>query len=551
MAKKQSSFHMGNEFNGYGETTYLKGTQCGIHPPLSQENVQLSPDFRNCLLKALGSVPVIIDPANSNPVLLSLLGSMTRMNQMIMSKDAATGNYVVQFNIISQNFADGAYPYYVELMDNKVPTAMGILNQWVPYGAPEGAKWKYYKDGHYIKSDWVFIDKDKAWYYLGSDEYMVTGWKEIRNHWYYFISKVVGGCEKDGHMALGWMKIKGLWYYLKEEESAGYMVTGWRKIQGKWYYFKTKAEAKHSNDYGYMFNNKWLKDKGKWYYFNHNGEMATSKLIDWGGKKYFLKKDGTMAVNETIVDPVSKKTYKADEDGVCREVKNGVIKIALSDSKRFVEITDGSKKYYGGNQAWYEWGNEGKTNVAKMGGCGTVASANIVAYLAAHNSKYAALYAFSDYTIENFLLHMEEMFEYVTPHHIKSQPLGVWPISVMEDGVEKFASDKEIELHAVRREGYYNRENIINYITEGLEKDSPVAMLIGTSGSSDVTIIEPDGSKYPGNSFKLHWVTITELEIDELNKKTKVKVSSWGGWGEVDLDNYIKNEPLKGLVYFE
>ncbi|WP_143322422.1 hypothetical protein [Clostridium sp. HBUAS56010] len=107
------------------------------------------------------------------------------------------------------------------------------------------------------------------------------------------------------------------------------------------------------------------------------------------------------------------------------------------------------------------------------------------------------------------------------------------------------------EHHVVRREDPYNGKNIINYITEGLEKDSPVAMLIGTSGSSDVTIIEPDGSKYPGNSFELHWVTITELEIDELNKKTKVKVSSWGGWGEVDLDNYIKNEPLKGLVYFE
>ncbi|WP_143320610.1 hypothetical protein [Clostridium sp. HBUAS56010] len=63
-------------------------------------------------------------------------------------------------------------------------------------------------------------------------------------------------------------------------------------------------------------------------------------------------------------------------------------------------------------------------------------------------------------------------------------------------------------------------------------------MLIGTSGSSDVTITEPDGSKHAENSFKLHWVTITELEIDEPNKKTKVKVSSWGGWGEVDLDNY-------------
>ncbi|MFW6678931.1 hypothetical protein ACOAOT_14865 [Lacrimispora sp. AGF001] len=56
-----------------------------------------------------------------------------------------------------------------------------------------------------------------------------------------------------------------------------------------------------------------------------------------------------MAVNETIIDPATKKTYKVDENGVCREIKNGVIKITLSDSKRFVEIKDGSTKYYGGD----------------------------------------------------------------------------------------------------------------------------------------------------------------------------------------------------------
>jgi len=120
MGKKQSSFHMGNEINGYGETTYLKATQCGIHPPLSQENVKLSPDFRNCLLKMLGSVPVVIDPANMNPVLQSLLGSMATVNQTIMTKDAATGNYVVQFNVAGKNFTDGAYPYYSELMNNRL-----------------------------------------------------------------------------------------------------------------------------------------------------------------------------------------------------------------------------------------------------------------------------------------------------------------------------------------------------------------------------------------------------------------------------------------------
>lgn len=552
MGNNQSSFHLGNEFNGYGRITYLKASQYGINPPLPQENVQLSQDFSKYLLMMLGSIPVILDSTSMNPVLNSIIGSMASVNQAIMTKDE-TGNYVVQINVASKNFTDGAYPYYSEVINNAVLVDMGIQKQWVPYGTPEGAKWKYYKNGHFVKKDWVFIDKDKAWYYLESDEFMVTGWKEIKKKWYYFLSNIEAGRETAGHMALGWMKIKGLWYYFNEEESAGNMVTGWREIDGKWYYFKSKAEATNGNDYGYMYSDKWLKYKGKWYYFNPNGEMVTSKLVDWKGKKYFLKQNGVMAVNETIIDPVTKKTYKVDENGVCREIKNGVIKITLSDSKRFVEITDGSTKYYGGNQSWFKWDNDKKkSDVAKEGGCGTVAAANIVAYLSNHNSNYAGLYTYSDYKRANFQLHMKEMYKYVTPRHIGKQPLGVWPVSLLEEGVEEFASDKGIELHAVKKHDSFTRENIIDYIQEGLEKDSPIAMLIGEGGSSNVTITNPDGSVSSGNSFKLHWVTITELEIDETKEKAKVKVSSWGGWGEVDLDEYIQNEWLyQGLLYFE
>lgn len=93
MGKKQSSFHMGNEFNGNGEVRYLKGTQPCIHPPVSQENVQLTPDFGNYLLKVLGSIPVAISPLNINPALFALLGSMASVTQVIITKDPVTGNY--------------------------------------------------------------------------------------------------------------------------------------------------------------------------------------------------------------------------------------------------------------------------------------------------------------------------------------------------------------------------------------------------------------------------------------------------------------------------
>lgn len=552
MSKRQSSFYMGNEFNGYGTVKYLRGTQNQIYPPVSQENVKISPNFQNYLLNMLGSMPVLINPQNANPILMAMIGSMASVNQASIVKTPGKNIYFVKFDVISnQDLVDGAYPLTVRALDNEVPLSKGVPDQWVPYGEPQGAKWKYHKNGHYVTGDWVYIEKDKAWYYLDSAEFMTVKWKEIKNKWYYFNSEIIGGIEKKGHMALGWMKIENLWYYFKEEESAGYMVTGWREIKGTWYYFKTQGEAKNGNDFGYMYSEKWLEHRGEWYYFNKKGEMVTSELLTLNGKKYFFKADGTMAVDEIITDPKTKKTYKADGDGVCREIKNGIITVKLKDSMNFVKIRDGKDSYYGGNQSWYYWeGEEEKTNLAINGGCGTVASANIVAYLAKERSECAELYKYGDYTIENYTQHMKDMYEFVTPKHIGNMPLGVWPISMMENGVKLFAADRGISLSGIRNHKAFNKENVTNYIKEGLEKNSPVAMLIGTNKIENVTIHNFDGNSWT-QGISLHWVTITELEIDEINNKVKVKVSTWGGWATLELDDFLEEWIYAGVLYFE
>lgn len=130
MGKKQSSFHMGDEFNGNGEIRYLKGTQPGLHPPMSQENVHLTPDFGTYLLKVLGSMPAVINPIGVNPALLALLGSMASVNKVIITKDSVTGNYIFKFNVTSnQDLTDGSYPYTFHIADNQIPAAMGVLGQ--------------------------------------------------------------------------------------------------------------------------------------------------------------------------------------------------------------------------------------------------------------------------------------------------------------------------------------------------------------------------------------------------------------------------------------
>lgn len=110
MAKNQSSFYMGNEFNGYGEVRYVKGTQTEIYSPLSQENVQLTPDFRELLLNVLGSNPAVIDPENMSAILCLAEGAAASVNHVIVKKDS-NGNYILDFNVNhAHDLTDGSYP---------------------------------------------------------------------------------------------------------------------------------------------------------------------------------------------------------------------------------------------------------------------------------------------------------------------------------------------------------------------------------------------------------------------------------------------------------
>ncbi|ANU49112.1 cell wall hydrolase [Enterocloster clostridioformis] len=288
MGKKQSSFHMGDEFNGNGEIRYLKGTQPGLHPPMSQENVHLTPDFGTYLLKVLGSMPAVINPIGVNPALLALLGSMASVNKVIITKDSVTGNYIFKFNVTSnQDLTDGSYPYTFHIADNQIPAAMGVLGQWVEAGEPLGSKWKYYRDGTFIKDTWV--ESNGQWYYVDSDSFMMTGWFKENGDWYYLKSKKQNGRETAGHMAKHWLEIEGTWYYF------------------------------HSD--GKMAKSVWRQDEAKkhWYYLRSNGKMAISQVRKHNGKLYYLKADGAMAVNEEITDPDTGITYWANDKGELTE----------------------------------------------------------------------------------------------------------------------------------------------------------------------------------------------------------------------------------------
>ena len=72
----------------------------------------------------------------------------------------------------------------------------------------------------------------------------------------------------------------------------------------------------------------------------------------------------------------------------------------LRKEEPFVNIEGEKGWHYGGNQAWFTWeGRQWQSHVARQGACGTVALANIAAYLARSNPVYAGLYPYPDYMV--------------------------------------------------------------------------------------------------------------------------------------------------------
>ena len=132
---------MSNEFNGHGQTTYLSATQYNSYFPLPQTDIRLTPDFGQSIQKALGSLAVMINPDPNLGILLKALGGVSSANQVIIGKNAATGQYTYSYNVSSINeFSNDSY-----LMANSKNNTEYVFEivpyGWVPYQSDRKWKW--------------------------------------------------------------------------------------------------------------------------------------------------------------------------------------------------------------------------------------------------------------------------------------------------------------------------------------------------------------------------------------------------------------------------
>ena len=86
---------MGDEFNGSGKKTYLRATQHNTYTPLPQHHVRVTPDFKQNLPKALGAMPLIMNPTSKGASsALKALGSMPGLEKVIITKNKKRRNSI-------------------------------------------------------------------------------------------------------------------------------------------------------------------------------------------------------------------------------------------------------------------------------------------------------------------------------------------------------------------------------------------------------------------------------------------------------------------------
>jgi hypothetical protein len=225
----------------------------------------------------------------------------------------------------------------------------------------------------------------------------------------------------------------------------------------------------------------------------------------------------------------------------------------------FIEIRDGEYVYFGGDQNWFK-----SNTIGVSGGCGTVAAANLLAYLAMSDSRLRNLYGYGieHISVGEFTKHMNEVYEYVTPIKI-AEPLvglgigkygipvtlGVPTLGMLANGIKGFAEDRGINILAHSALRLSNRERAVECIRDGLDSDSPVLLLIYiNSDLKRVEYMDFTGKERIGN-FQRHWVTITAIHENQSSGNATIDVSSWGSKVTLDLGNVMSFSGFGGMMH--
>lgn len=209
------------------------------------------------------------------------------------------------------------------------------------------------------------------------------------------------------------------------------------------------------------------------------------------------------------------------------------MEISLSRLELFNIIDEqSSKASFGGDQAWYstEWN--------RRAGCGPTTAANTLAYLAFTRLGLRALYGFDTLSRSNFALHMEEVYQFVTPG-----TMGLNRTEMYTEGVLRFAYSRGIALtpHVFGVTCNMTRDRapvaaLAEFVKAGFAADCPIGFLNLTKGRVK-------------NLQSWHWITIIGAQLN--GNSITADASDEGQHRHFDLGLwYISTRLPGGLAYF-
>lgn len=181
---------------------------------------------------------------------------------------------------------------------------------------------------------------------------------------------------------------------------------------------------------------------------------------------------------------------------------------------------------FGCNQSWY------RKSFQQMAGCGPCAATNLIQY-----SSQQKIFNAPNMLLPDFVDMMHQVWSYVTPGF-----MGVHKTKQLANGIDRFATEHRLPFRAVRldipvfRINRPSQEKIIQFITDGLNENSPVAFLNLSNGR--LTDLE-----------SWHWVTITELHRNSEGHYL-VDIANYGLMTRIDLSSWLNSTRLGGGFVF-
>ena len=195
----------------------------------------------------------------------------------------------------------------------------------------------------------------------------------------------------------------------------------------------------------------------------------------------------------------------------------------LLKSKDFVPVIKNGSKYYGGHQEWLKY--EGLSKFFRDRACVVTAFTNVFFYLFRKGPV-----DFDDYNKVQF-----EFYKRLRPkaNGVPTAKALLKKIDIINHVLNLGLSYRMIEGRLTKR---LSLDEMINFINEGLSKDSPVIFINWLSRDIDV--------------MSHHGLCITEM--NEKNGKHEVVVSTWARRHKFYLEDFYKQRrTYTGLIFFE